>query len=60
VHTVAEILSDSNDLLRDYAGNGPPEQNEDSIMRAVPQDRDELIALSVWWSPSADIDPSRR
>jgi cyclopropane fatty-acyl-phospholipid synthase-like methyltransferase len=41
----AELLSESSDLLRDYATDRPPEQDEDSIMRAVPQDRDGLIAL---------------
>jgi hypothetical protein len=41
----AELLPESNNLLRDYARDRPPEQDEDSIMRAVPQDRDGLIAL---------------
>ena len=41
----AGLLPESNDLLRDYARNRPPEQDEDSIMRAVPQDHDGLIAL---------------
>jgi SAM-dependent methyltransferase len=41
----AELLSESSDLLRDYATDRPPEQDEDSIMQAVPQDRDGLIAL---------------
>jgi hypothetical protein len=38
----AELLPESDDLLGDYAGNRPPEQDEDSIMRAVPQDHDGL------------------
>jgi cyclopropane fatty-acyl-phospholipid synthase-like methyltransferase len=41
----AELLSESSDLLRDYATDRPPEQDEDPIMRAVPQDHDGLIAL---------------
>jgi cyclopropane fatty-acyl-phospholipid synthase-like methyltransferase len=41
----AELLSESNNLLRDYPSNRPPEQDEDSIMRAVPHDHDGLIAL---------------
>jgi cyclopropane fatty-acyl-phospholipid synthase-like methyltransferase len=41
----AELLAESNELLRDYAKDRSPEQDEDSIMRAVPQDRDGLIAL---------------
>jgi hypothetical protein len=41
----AELLPESNDLLRDYARDRPLDQDEDSIMRAVPQDHDGLIAL---------------
>ena len=41
----AELLPESNDLLRDYATDRPLEQDEDSIMRAVPHDHDGLIAL---------------
>lgn len=41
----AELLPESNDLLRDYVSGRPPEQDEDSIMRAVPHDNDGLIAL---------------
>jgi cyclopropane fatty-acyl-phospholipid synthase-like methyltransferase len=41
----AELLPESNDLLRDYARECPPEKDEDSIMRAVPHDHDGLIAL---------------
>jgi cyclopropane fatty-acyl-phospholipid synthase-like methyltransferase len=41
----AGLLPDSDALLRDYARGRPPAQDEDSIMRAVPQDHDELIAL---------------
>jgi cyclopropane fatty-acyl-phospholipid synthase-like methyltransferase len=41
----AELLPESDDLLRDYVRSRPPEQDEDSIMRAVPQDDDGLIAL---------------
>lgn len=41
----AELLPESNDLLRDYAISRPPEQDEDPIMRAVPHDHDGLIAL---------------
>ena len=41
----AELLSESDDLLRDYARERLPEQGEDSIMRAVPHDQDGLIAL---------------
>jgi cyclopropane fatty-acyl-phospholipid synthase-like methyltransferase len=41
----AERLPESDALLRDYVWGRPPEQDEDSIMRAVPQDHDGLIAL---------------
>lgn len=41
----AELLSESDDLLRDYARDRPAEQDEDSIMRAVPHNHDGLIAL---------------
>ena len=41
----AEQLPESDDLLRDYVRDRPPEQDEDSIMRAVPHDSDGLIAL---------------
>ena len=41
----AELLAESDDLLRDYAMERLPEQDEDSIMRAVPHDQDGLIAL---------------
>jgi cyclopropane fatty-acyl-phospholipid synthase-like methyltransferase len=41
----AELLPESDDLLRDYVMGRPTEQDEDSIMRAVPHDDDGLIAL---------------
>lgn len=41
----AGLLAESAALLRDYVRGRPPEQDEDSIMRAVPQDEDGLIAL---------------
>ena len=41
----AELLPESDDLLRDYVLDRPPEQDADSIMRAVPHDDDGLIAL---------------
>jgi SAM-dependent methyltransferase len=41
----AELLPESDDLLRDYVRGRPPEQDEDSIMRAVPHDDEGLIAL---------------
>ena len=41
----AELLPESDDLLRDYVTDRAPEQDEDSIMRAVPHDDDGLIAL---------------
>jgi len=41
----AELLAESDNLLRDYAIERLPEQDADSIMRAVPHDRDGLIAL---------------
>ena len=40
-----ELLSESNDLLRDYASERLPERDEDSIMWAVLHDHDGLIAL---------------
>jgi cyclopropane fatty-acyl-phospholipid synthase-like methyltransferase len=36
---------ESDELLRDYVRGRPPEQDEDSIMRAVPRDREGLISL---------------
>jgi cyclopropane fatty-acyl-phospholipid synthase-like methyltransferase len=41
----AELLPESDDLLLDYVLGRPPEQDEDSIMRAVPRDHEGLIAL---------------
>ena len=41
----AEILPESNDLLRDYVRDQPSEQDEDSIMQAVPHNDDGLLAL---------------
>jgi cyclopropane fatty-acyl-phospholipid synthase-like methyltransferase len=41
----AEVLPQSDDLLIDYVLGRPPEQDEDSIMRAVPRDHEGLIAL---------------
>jgi hypothetical protein len=41
----AELLPESNQLLRDYARDRPLEQDEDSIMRAVPNDSEGLIAV---------------
>jgi hypothetical protein len=41
----AELLPESDDLLSDYVLGRPPEQDEDSIMRAVPRDHEGLIAL---------------
>jgi len=41
----AELLPESNDLLLDYVLSRPSEQDEDSIMRAVPRDHEGLIAL---------------
>jgi cyclopropane fatty-acyl-phospholipid synthase-like methyltransferase len=41
----AEALPESETLLRDYVRNRPPEQDEDAIMRAVPQDHGGLITL---------------
>jgi cyclopropane fatty-acyl-phospholipid synthase-like methyltransferase len=41
----AELLPESDELLRDYVRGRPPEQDEDSIMRAVPRDHDGLISL---------------
>jgi hypothetical protein len=34
----AELLPESGDLLRDYVGGRPPEQDEAPILRAVPHD----------------------
>jgi hypothetical protein len=39
----AELLSESKDLLKDYVREQPQGQDEDSIMRAVRQDRDGLL-----------------
>lgn len=41
----AELLPESNELLRMYVDEKPPAQDADSIMRAVPMDRHGLIAL---------------
>lgn len=41
----AEPLPETEALLRDYVRNRPPEQPEDAIMRAVPQDHGGLITL---------------
>jgi hypothetical protein len=41
----AEHLAESDELLRDYVRGRPPEQDEDSIMQAVPRDHEGLIAL---------------
>ena len=41
----ADLLPESEVLLRDYVSGRPPEQDEDPIMRAVPHDNDGLIAL---------------
>lgn len=41
----AELLPESDDLLRDYVLGREPDQDEDSIMRAVPHDHEALIAL---------------
>ncbi len=41
----AELLPESDDLLRDYVKGRSPGQDEDAIMRAVPRDHDGLIAL---------------
>jgi cyclopropane fatty-acyl-phospholipid synthase-like methyltransferase len=41
----AEILPESRELLRDYVSYRRPEQDEDPIMRAVPEDEEGLIAL---------------
>ena len=40
-----KLLPESGDLLHDYVRDRPPEQDEDSIMRAVQHDDDGLIAL---------------
>jgi len=41
----AELLPESDNILSDYVLGRPPEQDEDSIMRAVPRDQEGLIAL---------------
>jgi hypothetical protein len=41
----AEYLAQSDDLLREYAEIWPSEHSEDSIMRAVLHDTNDLIAL---------------
>jgi cyclopropane fatty-acyl-phospholipid synthase-like methyltransferase len=41
----AELLPESHDLLRNYVRDKSPEQDEDSIMRAMPHSDDGLIAL---------------
>jgi len=41
----AELLPESDELLRDYVRGAPPTQDEDSIMRAVPRDHEGLISL---------------
>ena len=41
----AELMPESDDLLHDYVQDRPPEQDENSIMWAVPRDNDGLIAL---------------
>jgi cyclopropane fatty-acyl-phospholipid synthase-like methyltransferase len=41
----AEYLPESDALLRDYVDGRAPQQDEDSIMRAVPRDHEGLIAL---------------
>lgn len=41
----AGLLPESAALLRDYVRGRPSEQDEDSIMRAVPQDEEGLLAL---------------
>jgi hypothetical protein len=41
----AELLPQSDDLLIDYVLGRPPEQNEDSIMRAVPRGHEGWLAL---------------
>jgi hypothetical protein len=41
----AELLPESDELLRDYALDRPPEQDENSIMQGVPRDHEGLIAL---------------
>jgi len=43
--TCDELLTESDQLLRDYVQGRPREQDEDSIMRAVPSDHEGLIAL---------------
>jgi hypothetical protein len=41
----AELLPESDELLRDYVEGRAPGQLEDCIMRAVPGDHEQLIAL---------------
>ena len=41
----AELLTESDELLRNYVLDRPPNQEENSIMRAVPRDDEGLIAL---------------
>lgn len=41
----AELLPESDELLRDYVDGRAPGQLEDCIMRAVPGDHEQLIAL---------------
>ena len=41
----AELLAESDELLRDYVRGRPPEQEEDSIMRAASRDHEGLISL---------------
>lgn len=41
----AELLAESDELLRDCVRGRPPEQDEDSIIRAVPRDHEGLISL---------------
>ena len=41
----AELLPESNDLLRNYVRDRQPDRDEDSIMRAVPYSDDGLISL---------------
>jgi cyclopropane fatty-acyl-phospholipid synthase-like methyltransferase len=41
----AELLPESNELLRDYVRDRPPAQAEDSIMRASRSDNEGLISL---------------
>ena len=41
----AELLAESDDLLRDYVLDRPAGRDENSIIRAVPRDHEGLIAL---------------